>query len=314
MKSNLGMEPTRQNLGKNTLATLAYYDAMDFPLTTLEVWKYYMRYFEESDTFQPTLPLIEEKLRTLSTEEKVAQRSGFWTLPGREALVEKRIRREKLSAWKLRRMRRLIRVLVHLPFVRMIGATGSLALRHAEKRSDWDMFVVLKQGSIWTGRTVLTLFLHVIGKRRHGRKVQDRACLNYYITDGSLMVKQQDWFSAHEYQSLIAFFDRGMAEQFFLKNSWIKGFRPNFHLPYTQHRLAFEPRERHIRRRLGWERLFSWAPVERRLALWQEQKIARNPKTKLPGSLIIANAEALVFLPKPKGPKVYEAFRSRLTF
>ena len=42
------------------------------------------------------------------------------------------------------------------------------------------------------------------------------------------------------------------------------------------------------------------------------EKIARNPKTHLSGSIIEANDEALVFLPEPQGKEIYEKCREKL--
>ncbi len=53
-------------------------------------------------------------------------------------------------------------------------------------------------------------------------------------------------------------------------------------------------------------------PLENWLASWQIKKIARNPKTEMEGSLIQATSQALVFLPHPRGPRVFDAFKKRL--
>jgi hypothetical protein len=73
-------------------------------------------------------------------------------------------------------------------------------MKHGERGSDWDMFVVLRAGRMFLGRTILTGFLHLIGKRRHGKWVSNRACLNYFVTDDSLEIGTKDLFSAHEYR------------------------------------------------------------------------------------------------------------------
>ena len=60
------------------------------------------------------------------------------------------------------------------------------------------------------------------------------------------------------------------------------------------------------------ERALDLIPVEGILSQWQKKKIARNPKTQIQGGLIQATSQALVFLPHPRGPRVYEQFKTRL--
>ena len=300
-------------LGKNIAATVTYYDVMDFPLTSFEIWKYLIEHDTTSAAMEP-VPFYKvwDILHSEQLKEKVAEKNGFYFLPGREHLVEERVRREKLSVQKLKRMQRLVRVLAAVPYVRMIGATGSLSMKHGEQGSDWDMFVVLCSGKIWTGRTVLTAFLHAIGKRRHGTKINNRACLNYYVTDDNLEIGTKDMYSAHEYRYLIPMFSFGMFQIFELKNRWIKKFQPNFSLTGLASVWTVQNSSFSNRIRLILEKFLNYFDFEEWLGLWQKKKIERNPKTHLEGSLIEANNRALVFLPTPRGPRVFQRFKERL--
>jgi hypothetical protein len=244
---------------------------------------------------------------------RIAEKNGFYFLLGREALVERRIQSEKLSVEKLKGMRRLARILQYVPYVRMIGATGSLAMKHGARGSDWDMFVVLRSRRIWMGRTVLTSFLHLIGKRRHGRQVNNRACLNYFVTEDNLEIATKDLYSAHEYRFLIPLFSFSLFQIFELKNRWIKGYQPNFSLTVLPNRWLVHDGTRVQQTRNFLERCLDSCRLETWLGTWQKKKIARNPKTHLDGSLIEATDRALVFLPRPRGPMVFEKFKERLS-
>jgi hypothetical protein len=307
-----------RSVKQNIIATLTYYAVLEYPLTTFEVWKYYMAYLSHDDepTKKVSLREVATKLHELLREGRVTEVRGMWCLPGAEHLRTQRIHREKVSAAKLRRMRSLVAVLQYVPFVRMVMATGSLALRNGSKKSDWDMFVVLQNGRLFTGRTLLTVFTHSIGKRRHGNKITDRACLNYYCTEAGLTVEPEDWYAAYEYQSMVPLV-LTKPDVFFRANSWMSTFRPNILLPVTTHRLSLmsSPRWQQFQKRLEWildvccgEKTEQW------LARWQRRKIQKNPNTALPGSLIVTSDERLVFFPQPKGPKVYQTFYERLTY
>lgn len=302
-------------LAKNITATVTYYDVMDFPLTAFEIWKHLLEYDRERPalTAPVTLSEVWKVLHSGQLSGKVSEKNGLYFLNGREALIAKRIQSEKLSVGKLKRMRRLASVLAFVPYLRMVGATGSLAMKNGVKGSDWDMFVVLKSGKIWIGRTILTLFLHGIGKRRHGKKVSNRACLNYFVTDDNLEIATKDLFSAHEYRFLIPLLSFPLFQIFELKNRWIKTYKPNFTPTLLPGLWLVKETDLSGRVRGIFENVFDFFDGEAWLRSWQQKKIERNPKTHLEGSLIEATDQALVFLPRPRGPRVFQAFKERLT-
>lgn len=301
-------------LGKNIVATVTYYDVMDFPLTVFEVWKHLIEYDREQPALTEPVSFFDvwQVLHSDQLSGKIAEKNGWYFLKGREALVEKRIKSEKLSVKKLKGMKRLARVLAYIPYLRMVGATGSLAMKHGARGSDWDMFVVLKSGKIWIGRTILTLFLHIIGKRRHGRKISNRACLNYFVTDDNLEITTKDLFSAHEYRFLIPLLSLATFQKFELKNQWMKTYKPNFSLTFLPSLWLVPETAWAVQFRSALESVFDKLHLEEWLSSWQRKKIERNPKTHLEGSLIEATNQALVFLPKPRGPRVFQAFKERL--
>ena len=299
-------------LTKNIIATLAYYDIMGYPMTVFEVWKHFLAVENEVDREQVTLASIDEALRMLVAEQRVREDRGFYCLPDRNVLVDRRLADGKVSVARLKRLKRLVWWLRFLPFIRMIGATGSLAMEKGERESDWDLLIVLRRGRIFTGRAVITLFLQLIGKRRHGEKTRNRACLNYFITDESLEIATKDIYSAHEYRFLIPFFGWSVYRRFEMANRWIVRFQPQFFL--TEKPSFFLIGESAVA--AGWqaflESILRQDIIERLLRSWQQKKIARNPLSRLEASYIEATDRALVFLPRPRGPKVFVAFRDRL--
>lgn len=302
-------------LGKNIVATVTYYDVMDFPLTAFEIWKHLLEHDREKNplTKPVSLGVIWNLLHSEQYAGRISEQYGFYFLPGREALVQKRIQREKLSVAKLKGMRRLAQVLAYVPYVRMIGATGSLAMKHGSQGSDWDMLVVLRSGKIWMGRTVLTAFLHLIGKRRHGRKINNRACLNYFVTDDNLEIATKDLFSAHEYRYLVPLLSFSLFQIFELKNRWITSYKPNFFLTALPGLWLVRERGSAKRVRTVLEQTLDLLEWERWLGSWQKKKIALNPKTQLEGSLIEVSEQSLIFLPSPRGPQVFQKFKERLS-
>lgn len=300
-------------LGKNVLATLTYYDVLRMPLTAFEVWRHLI--VQNGDTESKSPATFLEVRRVLTGEvaaSKIGMRDGMYFLSGREELVADRIHSEKRSARKLRRLRRLARIIALVPYVRMIGATGSVSMKRSAAESDWDVFVIIRSGKIWTGRTFLTGLLHLLGKRRHADKVSDRVCLNYFITDDNLEIGTKDLFSSHEYRFLIPLFNFPLFQVFEIKNRWIRRFRPHFSLTTLSSFWTLPENVTVNAFKNVAEQVCDFFNVERWLASWQKKKIERNEKTHIEGSLIEATDSALIFLPRPRGPRIFQKFKERL--
>ena len=320
------------NLSQNILATICYYDCLDYPLTAFEVHKYLTTHNQPASPVggQPTTHPLRQELSETSNPQRfslgdvikmlegddlkkyIGEHRGFYFLKGRKNLVLERIKREKISAAQIKKLRRVVWLLRLVPFVRMIGVTGRLAMKNAEEKSDWDILVILKGGKIWTGRTLVTLLVHLIGKRRHKNKIKDRVCLNYFITGDSLEISTRDLYSSNEYYFTFPLFDADIFKKFRLKNRWIKNFKPNYQPEEIGNlRIIKDSWLSRTSRTLG-EALFGFDFLEKWLRKWAKGKIMRNPKTREKGGLIIASDEKLIFLPEPQGPEVFERFKNEI--
>src|SRR4030043_1648257 len=187
---------------KNILATVAYYDGMDYPLSVFEVYKYLINCNTQHATRNTQLFSLANVIKEIddyNIKKFIEKDRGFYFLRGRKELIDQRIKRNKISVRKIKKLRKTVWLLRFIPFIRMIGITGALAMKNAGYKSDWDVLIVLKNGRIWTGRTLITIFTQLLGRRRHNGKIRNRVCLNYFITDNSLNLTTKDLFSANEY-------------------------------------------------------------------------------------------------------------------
>jgi len=299
-------------LNKNILATIIYYNGLNYPLTAFEVWKYLIRtdyHADNSHATQITLPEVIKQLREKNLKEYIESQNGFYFLKGQDYLVKKRIENNKISVGKLNKLLRITKWLRFIPFVKMIGVTGALAMKNATAKSDLDLLIVLKHGKIWTGRTLVTLFLHIIGKRRHGTKIVDRICLNFFITDDSLEIITKDLFSANEYMFLFPLYGWKTYKRFQIRNQWIKSMKPAYSLSEIPPLKTFS--DSHVSKivRTAGEIIFSADWIENWLRKIEKKRIMQNPKTHQEGSMVYAGDDALIFLPNPHGPEVFEQFK-----
>lgn len=301
-------------LQKNILATIAYYDGMDYPMTAFEIHKYLMNFNPQPATHnsQRDLPEIINELESEKLKRHIEEFRGFYFLKGRKNLVEERIQRNKIAEEKYKILLPAVKRLRLAPYVRMIAVTGSLAMKNTEADSDMDILVVLKQGKIFTGRTLVSLLAHILGKRRHGNKITDRICLNYFITTKSLEITLKDIFSAHEYSFMFPLFGFEIFREFQKQNGWIKKYKPNYQFDSLPNRKLLEDAWFAKLFRAAGETIFGFDFLENWLRRWQTKRITYNPRTRQKGSMIIANNEMLVFLPEPRGPEMFEKFQTKL--
>lgn len=301
-------------LAKNILTTIVYYDVLDYPLTIFELEKYLMRAEVKKPGGEEKLDLasIMAALESEKSKNLIGEYQGFYFLQNRQELVAQRIERAKISEKKLKIIFKLAKWLRYVPFLRMIAVTGRLAMKNAEKDSDIDVLVAIKKGRMFIGRLLLTLAVHFLGKRRHGQKVANRICLNYFITDNTLEIKLKDLYSASEYFFALPICGWETFRNFQKANNWIADYKPNYRpaeIPgatIAENSVFFR-----FLQNFG-EKLLDSDKIEQILKRWQLRRIAKNPKTSQEGSLIIAEDEALIFLPEPQGPQVFEKFSLKM--
>ncbi len=299
-------------LYKNIIATITYYDVLNYPLTAFEVWKYLIRSSSDDSKNVWSFPDIQYALEQKEITRYVSQTNGMYYLFGRENIVFLRKQHEYISFVKMRRLRRIVSILRISPFVRSIYVTGRLAYNNCDRESDLDVLVVYKYGHIWTGRFCITVFSHLLGVRRQDNKTNNRICLNYHITTKSLRVPTQDLFAAHEYISAIPLFDMGYYVQFCHENrNWIQNMKPHHKCTRIKSELTISDNfvTKYIRK--FFEIILADKAMERRLKKMQSKKIQNNPKTKRKGALIMYSDNNLIFLPKPQGPIIFEEYKRR---
>lgn len=305
-------------LEKDVLVTLLYSDVFEMPLTAFEVWRYRMYsghlsnelVFSEGKDF--SLSMVMDTLAVLVGKNLIARRSGMFVISGREYLVDDRIARMKRSDRKWKDFLKIAQWMRFSPFVRMIAVTGRLATKQIGANSDWDVLIVIEHGHIWMGRVFIAILLQILGKRRWGSHTKDRVCLNHFLSTEFLEVPLKDLFAAREYAYIIPVFGEETFRNFEKKNAWIQKYLPNWRKQeaLSTRLMKDDPRISVVRGFL--ENVFGWKSLESWARKVQKRKIEKNPKTRLPGAYIVADDRALIFLPKPQGPGVFEKFMERI--
>ncbi len=226
------------------LRAVAYADVFEYPLRAVEVHRHL---HGVSATREATVEALE---RCSGENGPLSSRDGFFTLRGREALIEKRRTRGELATRLWPAAVRYGRLIGRLPFVKMVAVTGSLpwdTLRGDGRAdpydADIDYFIVAQPGRLWLSR----LFVMVLGRVARLRGIQ--LCPNYLVSERALDLADRSIYTEYEVTQMVPVAGMGTYWRFRDMNTWSAGFLPN----------ALDPRpvppvERTFIQR-GWERV-----------------------------------------------------------
>lgn len=211
---------------KAILKTLIYADIFDYPLKAYEIHKWLIG-------SKATLRQTEKALERLSKKEKVKRKKGYYFLTGKEKLVGKRLIKEKQSKKHLLRAKIITTFLKVIPFIKLIGISGGLAMENADKKDDIDLFIVTKKNRLWLTRLLTIGILGLMGVRRKAEmsssKAAGKLCPNILIEEDKLEQENKDIYTAHEVLQMKILWQRnGIYSKYLEDNQWSFKFLPNW--------------------------------------------------------------------------------------
>lgn len=204
------------------LATLAYHDIFDYPLTKDEIHKFLVG--ENADPIK-----VEKSLQALAKDKKISQINGLFFLKGRNKIVKLRRSRGKFSSLKLKRAKLLARLLMLVPTINLVAVSGALAMENAQKNDDIDLAIITAKNTLWSTRLLANTILQPFRRKAGGPHSKNKACLNLFIDESSLKIGTQNLYSAHEVAQMRPLWQRRNTYSRFLKaNTWVKNYLPNW--------------------------------------------------------------------------------------
>lgn len=201
-------------LKKTQTAAVVYHDLFDYPLTKKQLHKW----------------SLHAKIASMG---KVENENGYYFVKGRGSLVSRRKRREKYSISKLVQAQKATKWISLVPSVKMVGLTGSLAMKNANKASDIDLLIITTSGTLWATRVLVYMVLTAspFSVRRPGERERENVlCLNMWLDEDDLATpkKNRNLYTAHEIAQIMPLANKSKAyEKLIAKNKWILGFWPN---------------------------------------------------------------------------------------
>lgn len=218
---------------KSILATLAYFDIFDYPLTAGEIKKYL--FFPGG---KPEIDTVDfQKILRTKLGRYIGDDNGFYFLAGREKIVRLRLERYRIALGKLRRAKFFARLLGALPFIRGIFISNNLSYQNSSEASDIDFFIVTAAGRLWTARFFANTFVRLLGLAPKETNKKDKICLNFLVDENNLDIGRYalpgrdgipDIHYAYWASQFLPLYGTGTAEKFYGANQWVKQYLPNY--------------------------------------------------------------------------------------
>ncbi|MFA6410916.1 MAG: hypothetical protein WCW26_05090 [Candidatus Buchananbacteria bacterium] len=220
-------------LQKAILETLAFFDIFNYPLTSVEIYKWLHLKPNQTQTVFSLADVI-FALNGDWPNQVIASQSGFYFLANRQQIVKTRLDRYQIAEKKMKIALSTIKHLRHLAFIKTIAICNTVGYNNASPSSDIDFFIIIKTGRLWWSRLIITLLVGFLGIRRHDKKIADRVCLSFYITDSHLdladiALPSSDIYLNYWLATLAPVYDDGTYQKFLAANQKFFNFLPNFY-------------------------------------------------------------------------------------
>ncbi|MBD3311141.1 MAG: hypothetical protein GF349_01425 [Candidatus Magasanikbacteria bacterium] len=219
-----------KDLNRSILQTLAYFNIFNLPLTKEELYRWLFFYKHNFKTdYIDFLEFLDEYTEDASWQTK----GGYYFLPGCEKDIAKRETGIRLIEKKMKIARRAVRKLRYIPFVKAVFVCNTVAALSASEDSDIDVFIITKKNRLYLARIMVTLAMSIFRLRRTKKRIKDKICLSFYVSEDSLnlasiKIDDPDIYLMYWLDQLIPVYDpNDFLMNIFQKNSWAKKFLPH---------------------------------------------------------------------------------------
>jgi len=200
---------------ENIIATLAYFDLFNYPLSRAEVFLFLNKKYDYQ--------FFDNALKCLLKDGIVYQFDNFYCLKNDHYLIARRKEGNKKAIELIKIAEKVANLLVRFPFVRGVAISGSLSKHFADEHSDIDLFIITSNNRLWMARTIM----HCFKKLTFLVNKQHYFCMNYYIDEQQLEIAEKNIYTAIEIGTLIPLQGDITFEKFYAANSWTRNFLPN---------------------------------------------------------------------------------------
>ena len=299
------------DLRKEILSALALnYAESGAGLELAELHKYLHRNGDNGR--RPTLIEITKALYELRKTGLVFEHENMFGVIDDSDAGKRKEKHAEMSKEKIEKLRTPLKWLAILPFLNSIAITGSVAMGNAAKSSDLDLLIIVKPGRIWTTRILAMIITQFFGKRRYGKKITDRICLNYFIVDGA-ETPTQNIASANMLASARPILSKENFAAFISLNRWIEKFLYQCHdaEAIAPIQINYPSKTSIVLEELFSDKIGDW--TECLLKKWQTARIKRKLAGKTDTDQLIFTDDILMLhYPNPKNKIVMERYQNKM--
>lgn len=219
-------------LEKSILSTICYFDVFEYPLTLIEIWQWLFVSLPPEKNID-LLMIIKTIENSAYLSEKISFKNGFYFLCHRDEIVLTRLKRYTIANQKNKIAKRGVQVLKYLPFIKLIGLCNNSGNNNIREDSDIDLFIITAKNRLFTARFLITLVTSLMRLRRHDKKITNRLCLSFYVSDDNLdfskiKIIDDDIYLIYWIANIFPLYDRGSYQNFLAANNWIRRSLPNY--------------------------------------------------------------------------------------
>jgi hypothetical protein len=202
-------------LRRSILGTLIYADLFDHALTRDEIHRYLIGQAASAAAVAAMLDNdVELGFHIVQTEDR-------FHLNGRPHLTSIRRERAAASADLWPAAKRYGARIARLPFVRLVGVTGALAMNNARPDDDIDLFILVQPGRLWLCRLLVLGVVKLAARRGYV------LCPNFLLSTDHLWLSERNLFTAHEVVQMVPLERNPWYGAFIGANGWVADFLPN---------------------------------------------------------------------------------------
>ena len=204
------MNTIRQDI----LKTLAYFDIFNYPLTKEDIRSFMLHPGNPSS--------FNETLSSLLFDSIIFKTNEFYSLQNKPSLSEIRKQGNRRAEKQMAIAKRAANIICRFPYVKAVAVSGSLSKNFAEEKADRDFFIITEANRLWIART----FMHLFKKLTYLAGKQHWFCMNYYIDETALEIKEKNIFTAMEIVTLLPMQQTNSFQNFIKANNWANNYFP----------------------------------------------------------------------------------------
>lgn len=169
---------------------------------------------------------VDELHKWLITPKPVSRDLFKRTIKTNRLIFRQKSRQNIQSKIKISLARHFLKPLCFIPWIELVGITGSVSVNNAKKNDDIDLIIVTSRNTLWLVRLIVLSYLEVIGLRRRWftdiKKQKNLFCTNLWLTVDKLRIspKQRNLYTAHEVLQILPIYDKQRVYLHLIRSNW----------------------------------------------------------------------------------------------